>query len=129
MNQFSDAQLIEQYLKIRQLKAEMAERHKAELAPLDGAMDTIEGVMSARLIERGAQNVKTDFGTAYRSTVTRYRVVDQDAFRQKLLDSGAWGLAILSTSKAEIDDYVKTYGALPPGTDATTIESTNFRKA
>lgn len=129
MNQFSDAQLIEQYLKIRQLKAEMAERHKAELAPLDGAMDTIEGVMSARLIERGANNSKTDAGTAYRSRVVKYKVVDQNAFREYLLATGNWDQANLSTLKEGMDTYVETNGTLPPGTDATAIESTNFRKA
>lgn len=130
MNQYPDAQLIKQYLHLRTLKTQMAERHAAELKPLTDAMDVIEGVMSARLLERGAQNTKTEEGTAYRSSVTRYKVVDQEALRNAVLeDDDKWALVSLTTVKEGMDEFVKKHGALPPGTDATTIESTNFRKA
>lgn len=129
MNQYQDSQLIAKYLELRTRKAKLEEQQALDRQPLNDAMDMIEGEMSSRLLARGANNSKTDNGTAYRSRVVKYKVTDREAFLGFVRDNELWNLMSVNTLKEGMDEFVESEKALPPGTDATAIESTNFRKA
>lgn len=129
MNQYQDSQLIAKYLELRARKAKLEEEQALARQPFNDAMDMIEGEMSSRLLARGANNSKTDNGTAYRSKVVKYKVTDREAFLGFVRERDLWNLMSVNTLKEGMDEFVESQNALPPGTDATAIESTNFRKA
>lgn len=128
---FTDEQIIAKYIDLRDRKAEFVRAHKDDLKlKFDDHLDILEGMMSARLAERGAKNTKTSAGTAYKTLNVKYKVADSSALLSFVRANEAWNLISIDTIKAEVEAYVEAHGhVLPPGVDATMIESTNFRKA
>ena len=62
----TDAQLIEKYQELKALVAQEGEAFDARMKPYKDGMATIENALLARLNERGAENTKTEAGTAYK---------------------------------------------------------------
>lgn len=126
----SDAEVIEQYLKLRAKKATLAEEHKLALKPYNDALDMLEGVMAGRLIERGANNVQTPVGTCYRSTLLKPKVVDRGAFLGYAIENRNWDMLDVGCLLDPLKEFMeKNNKNLPPGIDVTTVVNTNFRKA
>lgn len=125
--------VIKNYILLRAHKAKVEARHKEELAPIAAAMDKYEALGSALLIEssggdEGKANIVTPAGTMYRKRWTAIKVADRPAFmefvasdwdeRQKFLTS--------AVSKKEIEEYIETEKAVPPGLDISRGYSTLF---
>lgn len=130
MTEPTDAALVEQYIKLRDKKAAMKKAYEESLEPYDKALDSIEGVMHKRLLERGADSVRTEFGTAFKSTLTKYRVADKDAFKGFVIENRAWNLLSADVDKDAAIEWAKEHeGVPPPGVDVTQIIDVKFRKA
>src|SRR5271167_2135418 len=76
----TDVQLVEKYIALRDHVTARKAAHTEELAPYTAGMGVIEGEFLRRLIERGADNTKTEAGTAYKTTLLNIKVIDQEAF-------------------------------------------------
>lgn len=132
MSQFTDAQLVEQYLQLKAYVASRSEVFDAEMKPYKDGMATIENAFLARLNERGAENTKTDAGTAYKSTLLNVKVVDRDALLE--FCTGHWqdiGSEMLQAGASK--DAVKTYldksgGEPPPGVEIAYFTRVNIRR-
>lgn len=126
----TDHELIELYLKFKAVVAKKKDAYEAEVEPYVKGMATIENEFLKRLDERGADNTKTDVGTAYRSTITNFNVVDQQAFLQFCLQYPS--LSDIYTIKP-VKDPIKEYMnggevALPPGLEQTQFTRINVRR-
>jgi len=124
------AELIKKYIELRDwLEADnkaVEERQK----PYKDAMTAIEGAVQQHLIETGAESVKTEFGTAYKTTFTSVRMADRGAFIQFVsAQNDGWDYFTNAVAKEKIREYVDTHGAAPPGIDITSIAKTNFRRS
>ncbi len=130
MTQPTDAEIISQYIAVRDHIATLKEKHAAELAPFNQGLETMEGVMAQRLIERGAQNVKTEAGTVYRTTIMKPKVADRDAFLGYAIECRDWSMLSIGVLLDPLKEFMeKNDKRLPPGVDVTTLIHTNFRKA
>ena len=113
------AKLIKIYVKMRDVKSDIAKRHKEELADISGKMDTISTELKKRIIATGGDGIKSkEFGTASITESVRAGCQDWDVFTNFLKEKEYDPLIFLAKSiKA---DAVKTYmddhdGKLPPG--------------
>jgi len=68
--------IVSSYVALRDQKAEIAERHKAEMAPYNQGLSDLEGLLMGALDKAGLQSAKTPHGTAYKNTVSSAKVID-----------------------------------------------------
>ncbi len=132
MTDHTDAQLVKHYLALKAHAAGMAERHKAELDPYKKGMETIENVFLARLNERGADNTKTEAGTAYKSKLMNVKVVDRNAVLKFCLDN--WDkigsdLLQVGATKDAVKQWIESSGEPPPGIEISHYVNVNIRKS
>lgn len=130
---YTDAQLIEQYLKLRTLSNEKVAAHKKEIEPIAKAMSIIENVFLTRFTERGSDSSKTDFGTAYTSSGVSLKVVDGLKFLDHCVKTWNEGGADRLNIKPYLDpvrEFMAAHdGAPPPGLEKQEYTSVNIRKA
>jgi phage host-nuclease inhibitor protein Gam len=122
-------QLIQRYIEIRDEKAEIAERHKAELAPLNQSLEVLENTLMQLLNEQGGQNIKTAAGTAYRSEVMSVKVEDWDALWYYIQRFQRPDLLVRNVNKTAVKEIIDGGQALPPGISTQTLFNLNVRRA
>jgi len=71
--------LIETYVRLRDKKAELVAKHKAELEPFDAGMMKLEARLIELLDTAGADKVSGPHGTAFTKVNTSVSVSDWDA--------------------------------------------------
>lgn len=81
---------IEWYLRLRKQKADMEERHKQELAPIQEKMRLIEAALQKTMLDQGTKQMKSGAGTAYLQTVANVKVVDWDTALTWIKENDRW---------------------------------------
>jgi hypothetical protein len=100
------------------------------LAPYHEAMKAIEGAVAAHLDSAEGNSIRTDKGTAYRTTVMQTKVADRETFLDFVFDGRREGFLTNAVSKEAVREHMDAHaGALPPGIDIAMIHKCNFRKA
>ena len=130
--QITDAQLVEKYLELKAHIASHTEAFDTELKPFKDGMTTIENEFLKRLDERGADNTKTDAGTAYKSTLLNVKVVDRDAFLK--FCTTYWetiGAEMLNVTavKDPVKQYMEAHNLEPPGVSTSQFVRINVRRS
>lgn len=127
---FTDAELIQKYVSLRDRRKEIETRQKEELLPIMAGMETIEAVLHQLLDSRGAESIKTEYGTAYKVTNMAAKTADRHALMTYVADHSAYNLLTAAVSKEAVKEYMQSSGGHPPpGVDVTFITSVNFRRA
>lgn len=122
-------QLVQGYVSLRDRKAEIEAKHKAELAPIRGLMQKIEARMLSYMHETKTTSLAVKgVGTAYQTTRVSATVADRDAFKNYCLDNDAWELADIRAGKAAIRAMVEETGELPPGINWREDIGVNFKR-
>lgn len=117
---------IEKYIELRDRKAEIAERHKEELAPINEAMKLLEQALLALMQETGVDSVRAKgLGTAYTSEVLSLKVVDRQAALTHITDRGEWDLLQWSVNRTAYRER----GEDIPGVEESRAIRVNFRRA
>jgi hypothetical protein len=127
----TDAQLIEQYQKIRAKLAVIKEEFTKACEPYEKHVNTIETELARRLIERGAQNTKTEFGTAYFAHGIRAKVVDRDAFLKFCVQNWAgYGQEMIDVRALRdgVKDFIASSKEPPPGVEVENYTNLNVRR-
>lgn len=81
--------VIAKYVALRDEMKVIAERHAAELAPLQEQMDRIEAWLLANLNQDGVDSYKTSAGTAYKTVAMSCSVADKLAFTNTIFQTVA----------------------------------------
>ena len=120
-----------QYIKLRDLKTELKEKHKGELAPIEEAMEQLEQVLMGALNAQNADSVKTASGTVYKSVKESASMADPAAFWSYVIASGNFDLidkkANVTAVKAHIEDPANN-GQPPPGVNFTSVALPRVRR-
>lgn len=125
------AAIIKKYIELRDwIEADtkaVDERQK----PYRDGMNLLENMMQEILNKDGADNIKTEFGTAYRTTLMSVRMADRQAFIDYVSNTEDDPFAYFTNavSKEKIKEFIDQHGSPPAGIDITTIQKTNFRRA
>jgi len=117
------------YIKLRDKKSEMEERHREEMAPINELMAKIEAQMLEHMSEEGATSIKTEAGTAYRTTRTSTSVADRSAFMGFVIENEAWEFLESRANKSAVVAYKEEHDDLPPGLNWREQVVVNFRRS
>lgn len=120
--------LIAAYIRLRDAKARLKEKHKQELEPLDTAMDKIESRFLAAFEKDGVQSVKTPEGTAYKQERVSIAPADWDAFLGWVRETEQWSCLERRVAKSAIEEVVAQTGDLPPGLNRRSEFVVNVRR-
>lgn len=129
----TDAQLVEKYLELKAHIAAQVAMFDTEMKPYKDGMAAIENALLERLNERGAENTKTDAGTAYKSTITNVKVIKRDTFLKFCIDNWSTvGADMLNVSA--VKDPIKQFidsGGIPDqiGIETSFFTRINIRKS
>lgn len=120
-----------QFIKLRDLRTELKEKHKAELAPIEEAMEQLEQVLLSALNAQNASSVKTASGTVYKSLKESASMADPAAFWSYVIASGNFDLvdkkANVTAVKAHIEDPANG-GNPPPGVNFSSVVLPRVRR-
>lgn len=122
-------ELIDKYIKLRDLVSDMEAEHKAKIARAKSAMEKIETQLLNTLNETGQESARTKAGTAFKSISTSARVVDRDAYISFVREGGYWSMLESRISKKSAEEWLNTTGSPPPGVDITRRYTVNIRRS
>lgn len=126
----NDGDLIKYYVELRDyLEADEAanvQRRK----PHQESMQLIENELQRRLIERGSDSTKTEFGTAFQKEVMSVRTADKGVFVDWAVHHDLVREMDLRPAKETVKTYMDEHnGEMPPGIDVTFIRKINIRRS
>lgn len=149
--ELTDEALIQRYFILKDWLSAEKKRFEAHIATYSNESDAIETEFLRRLNERGANNTKTDFGTAYKSTLLnvsvspegeKFTVADKNGEtvlegRDALLEAALqhwedWGseLLLISAQKDAVKQYMDDHeGRPPPGVKTSTFTRVNIKRS
>lgn len=117
------------YIKLRDKKKEIQDRHKEELAPINAMMEKLEGVFMNHLTAIGSDSCSVNgVGTVYRTTDTSATLADADAFRRHVIGTEAWDLIDWKANKTATRDFIEENGTPPPGVNFTMRDKIGVRR-
>lgn len=118
------------FIKIRDKQAEMKERHKTELAPLEQSREKLETYLLAFLNTTGSDSiVAKGTGTAFKQEVTTVTVRDWPATIAWIKQNDAWEFLEKRVSKSVVQEYSEANNALPPGLEMQIAIEVRVRRA
>jgi len=124
------ASKVNQYIQIRNdLDAKRKEYQEIE-RELKAQLEDIQFEILNISDELGVDSLKTEFGTAYRSVKTSYRILDWEAYLEWAEQHGALHTLQKRVTKSAVDEVVNEDldGDLPPGLDLYSEVTINIRK-
>lgn len=121
--------VIEGYIKLRDLKAAVVDKHKQELEPITKKMQALEGFLLKHLQSKGLASFKAKgVGTAFVKDVSSATVEDWDSLLNHVRETDGWDLLTRAVSKDEVKAYIEAHGDIPPGVKYNTAQVCQIRR-
>jgi len=108
-----------QYVKLRDFIADVKEKHKKELEPLNEMLEQLNSLMLDHLCSIGAERVGTDSGTVYRTAKKSASVADMSAFWAWVVTQNDWDLLDKKANVKAVEDFMKKNNMPVPGVNYT----------
>jgi hypothetical protein len=124
----TDHDLIDKFLEIKAYVERRETELSEQLKPAREGMELIKNTILARLNARGAENTKTDAGTAYKSKILDVKVVGRAEFLA-FCTNGNTDMLQVGAVKDEVKQYIAEYGTVPAGLETSTTIRINIRKS
>ena len=121
-------QAIGAYVKLRDKKAQIDAKAKADKEPVDMAMGKIEAFLKEQADALGVQSFKTESGTAFLTTAERANVANWDEVLNFILENGAYDMLEKRVNKTAVRAYLEANKAVPPGVNYGTSIEVSVRK-
>lgn len=121
--------LIEKYIELRDLKAQMKTEYENKLAPVQEALDKIEAHLLKTMETTGCNALKTGAGTAFIAERTSVTMADWDGFIAFVRKNELWNLLNHAANKTGVQEYAAANEDLPPGVNFRTERTVNIRRA
>jgi len=119
---------IGQFVKLRDLKKEITDRHKAELAPINEAMDGLQAVLAQVMSANNVDSLATAAGTAYQSSKDSVSCSDMAAFWTFVSTQGMWDMLDKKPNVTAVREYIDQHGSPPPGCSWSSVVTVNVRR-
>jgi hypothetical protein len=85
-NDVSLEKLTRVYIKMREKKAEISQELEAKMSEMEEKMKTVKTAILDHMKELGAESLRTDAGTVYRTVRTTYSTNDWDSMNKFILE-------------------------------------------
>jgi hypothetical protein len=136
---YTDQQIIERYVALKDAASKLKDEYTAKVKPYQDGMAKMEEILLARLIERGAENTKTDAGTAYKSNLLTVKVADREKFIDFIMstwtdDAGqpsvGQTMLLAQPQKDAVKEFIERSGGHPPpGLEVSYYTNVNIRRS
>lgn len=123
------SELVAKYIQLRDKKAEYKAEYEGKVAKIEELLDKIEGKLLQVFEESGMDSVKTEAGTAYKSTRVSVTTGDKDAFMEFVRTNDEWPLLEVRPSKSAVEQYREQHDDLPPGINWRAEQVVNIRRS
>lgn len=122
-------QVIAGCLELKRKKEALAEKQKAEMAPINEGIGKLERWLQAELQKLGLTNFKGASGIAFLQTTMAATSKDWDATLKWILENGAYEFLERRVSKTVVQEYMEQHGDAPPGVSVTRELEVRVRKS
>lgn len=123
-----DDELVQLYIMKRDNISKKKAAYDLDVADETSHMDKIESTLLGRLIESGAESVRTKMGTAYKILKKTSSIADWDILLKYVQTNDAWELLTRGVNKTVVEQYLTTNQELPPGVNFRTEVVLGFRR-
>ncbi len=120
--------VIRTYMKLREQRAAVEGEVKDRVAAIKAKMDKLEAFLKAQMDAQGLTSFKSDYGTAFLTTVDYATVSDWDATLTFIREQDAYDMLEKRVSKIAVRGYIDAHKAVPPGVTYGTKLEVNIRK-
>lgn len=121
--------IVQKYIALRDKKAQMKKEYEDRVAGVESLMEKVEAVLLKHFEETGSEAIKTDAGTAYKSTRTSATVADWDAVFAFIRDKEAWEMLEHRVNKKAVEEFKAANDDLPPGVNWRSEVVVNIRRS
>lgn len=119
----------EQFIKLRDKKAQLEERHKEELAPIKEMMEALKAVLSQGMDALNVESVKTACGTVSFTSKASASVSDMDAFWAYIVTTGQFELLDKKANVTAVKEHIENnQGNPPPGVNFNVFRDVGVRR-
>jgi hypothetical protein len=116
------------YIKLRNMKAEIENKTKAEVETINKKLDKLEVWLKSKADEVGTSSFKTPAGTAFLSSKDNASVADWDVLLGFITEKGAYDLLNKAVNKSAVRAYLDETKTLPPGVNYSSTITVSVRK-
>jgi len=121
--------LVEIYIQLRDRRAQRKAAYENEDADDKTKQEKIEALLLVKFNEEGVESVRTEAGTAYKTTRVSTSVADRDAFFDFVRANNAFDMLEARASKDAIKQYRAANDDLPPGINWSEAIVVNVRRS
>lgn len=121
-------QLVDSYVKLRDMLKKEKEAYEAKIAPMHEAMAKVEGVFLQHMLDNKMDSFSTVNGTPYRSRQVSVSVADWEVFRQWAEANGHDAMFTHGANKKVVDEFVQQTKETPPGLNYSAAWVVNVRR-
>jgi len=122
------SELVAAYVQARDAKASLKAEYDEKLAHLEERLNKIEAKLLEVFEQTGMESVKTEHGTAYKSTRTTVSVADRDSFMEFVKSGDHWSMMEVRAAKTAVEQYKAANDELPPGINWRSEVVVNIRR-
>lgn len=117
------------YLLVRDEKAQLDKAHKNRMKKYDETLAKLENKLMQMLEQIGAESVRTNHGTPYRSLKESFTVASRDDYLDFIREHDAWELLDARVSKTAAKQFKEEHGDLPAGVNYRAVHTINVRSS
>lgn len=118
------------YIKMRDKKAELTQELEAQISELDEKMKTVKTGILDHMKEIGAESLRTDAGTVYRTVRTTYSTNDWDSMNKFILEHSVPELLEKRIHQTNMKAFLEEHpDVLPPGLNANMEYSVTIKRS
>ena len=119
---------VEKFIALRDRKAQIIERHKAELAPYNDAMGRLEGLLLDALNTAHLDAMKAPAGTFFRKVTTSVTVSSWSETLAYIREHELWDLLEARVSKTMAQQIIEDTDAAIPGVIVRQVAEVQVRR-
>lgn len=122
--------IVQAYLKTRDEIKEKEAAHKEEINKLKEVQQRREDYLHLQLVEQKLKNVKTEFGTIYKTRKESVTVKDWESFLSWVKENDKYEFLNAAANKTAVLDAMgdEREQAPPPGVGYSSVATVNIRK-
>ena len=129
-NDVSLEKLTRVYIKMREKKAEISQELEAKMSEMEEKMKTVKTAILDHMKELGAESLRTDAGTVYRTVRTTYSTNDWDSMNKFILEYSVPELLEKRIHQTNMKVFLEEHpDVLPPGLNANMEYSVTIKRS
>ena len=121
--------LIDKYVALRDRKRELEAEYEERVRPINAVMEEIGAILLQHMQDTGAEHIATPAGTAYQATKRSAAIRDKQAFRQYVVEAGAFDMLDWKANATAVFKFIEEHnGSPPPGINPSSRTTVNVRR-